>query len=47
MVLIEDNCEGTGNVFTNLSSVLNGAVSSIKYDFNDILNTVLSILRKI
>ena len=35
--LIEDNCEGTGNVFTNLSSVLNGAISSIKYDFNDIL----------
>ena len=30
-----NNCEREGNVFTDLSYVINGSISTIQYDFND------------
>ncbi len=31
----EDHCEGKGNVFVDLSSVANGSIALVEYDFND------------
>ena len=33
--IIENHCENEGNIFTDLSSVINSEISSIQYDFND------------
>ena len=33
--MIESYCEGDGNIFTNLSSVANSSITSIRYDFNN------------
>ena len=32
---IENNCEGEGNIFTDLSLLEDGAIGLIRYDFND------------
>ena len=32
---IENNCEGVGNVFTDLSTAINSDILSIEYDFNE------------
>ena len=43
----ESNCEGVGNIFTNLSSIPNSNISRIKYDFNNNLISADSICKYI
>jgi gliding motility-associated-like protein len=33
--IIENHCEGDGNVFSDLSSLVNGGITSVEYDFKD------------
>ena len=44
---IENNCEGEGNIFTDLSLLDDGAIDLIKYDFNDGITSTDSIVSHI
>ena len=45
--LVENNCEGIGNIFIDLSSVTDGHIALSKYSFNDSFSSIDSITHHI